>query len=100
VNDFIHWSISSGVQYGNLQSSLSHPYLVIYLAQYVTLQKYFSNPSLVIYSFFCTLPIKIETANKWELTNSKPLGPIIMNNQSEPGSSSQIIFPTLFSGMC
>jgi hypothetical protein len=62
----------------------------------VTLQKYFSHPSLV----FCK-PIyktKTETANRWETTNSKPPGPIIMIGQSETGSSSQIIFITLFSG--
>ncbi len=48
-----------------------------------------------------TPPIKVKTriANRWETTNSKPLGPIIiMMRQSETQSNnSQIIFITLFS---
>ncbi len=43
---------------------------------------------------------KIGTANRWETTNSRALGPIIMIGQSETGSSSQIIFITHFSGKC
>jgi hypothetical protein len=45
----------------------------------MTLQKYFSHPSLVIYFF--SNPIdktRTGTANRWETTNIKPLGPIIM----------------------
>jgi hypothetical protein len=62
----------------------------------VTLQKYFSHPSLVIHLFFnLTHKTKTGTANRWETTNSKPLGPIIMIGQSETGSSSQILFITL-----
>jgi len=33
-----------------------------------------------------------ETANRWETTNSKPAGPIIMIGQSETWTSSQTIF--------
>ncbi len=40
------------------------------------------------------------TANRWETTNSKPPGPITMIDRSKTGSSSQIIFTTLFSGRC
>jgi hypothetical protein len=36
--------------------------------------------------------------NKWETTNSKPPGPIIMIGQSETGSNHHIKFITLFSG--
>jgi hypothetical protein len=43
---------------------------------------------------------KTGTANRWETTNSKALGPIIMIGQSETGSISQIIFITHFSGRC
>jgi hypothetical protein len=52
-------------------------------AQYLTLQKYFFT-SLVIY-FLPTSPIKTKTgtANRWETTNSKALGQIIMIGQSE-----------------
>jgi hypothetical protein len=38
-----------------------------------------------------------ETANRWETTNSKPLGLIIMIGQSQTGTNSQIIFIALFS---
>jgi len=62
----------------------------------VTLQKYFSHPSLVIHLFFnLAHKTKTGTANRWETTNSKPLGPIIMIGKSETGSSSQILFITL-----
>ncbi len=63
-------------------------------AQYLTLQKYFSHPSFFFFFFFSN-PIyttKTRTANRWEITNSKPLGPIIMIGRSETRSSSQIIF--------
>jgi hypothetical protein len=36
----------------------------------------------------------------WETIDSKPPGPIIMIDQSETGSSSQIILITIFSGKC
>jgi hypothetical protein len=64
--------------------------------QYVTLQRYFSHPSLVIY-FFGNLAHKTETwtANRWELPVANQL--IILIGQSKTGSSSQIIFITLFS---
>jgi len=51
-------------------------------ALYVNLPKYFSHPSLVIYFF----------ANRWELLLGNHL-----DGQSKTGSSSQIIFITLFS---
>ncbi len=38
------------------------------------------------------------TANTWRTTNSKPPGPIIVINQSEILSSSQVQFITLFLG--
>jgi hypothetical protein len=62
------------------------------------LQKCFSHPSLVI-SFFSNPSHKITAgiANRWETTNSKPPGRIIMIDQSETWSSSEIIFITLFS---
>jgi hypothetical protein len=48
-------------------------------AQYVILQKYFSHPSLVIYFFpKPTHKTKTETANRWETTNGKAPGPIII----------------------
>ncbi len=40
------------------------------------------------------------TANRWGTTNSKPPGPNIMIDQSKTGSSSRIIFITLFSSRC
>jgi len=56
---------------------------------------------LVIY-FLPTPPIKLKLAVQigGETTDSKPPGPIIMISQSRTGSSSQIIFITLFSGRC
>ncbi len=47
----------------------------------------FSNP---------THKNKTGTANRWETTNSKPPGPIIMIGQSQTGNGSQIIFISLF----
>jgi len=52
---------------------------------------YFSNP---------THNTNIVSANRWETTNNKPLGPIIMIAQLKIGSSSHIIFITLFYGTC
>jgi hypothetical protein len=71
-------------------------------AQYVTLQKHFSHPSFVKYFFFQpTHKTKTVTANRWETTNSKAIGRIIiMIGQSETWSSSPITFITLFSGSC
>jgi hypothetical protein len=69
------------------------------VAQYATaLQKYFLHPSLVIY-FFGTPPIKLKLRQQigGGITNSKPLGPIIMICQSETLSTSQIVFIKLFS---
>jgi hypothetical protein len=59
----------------------------------VTLQKYFSHPSLVNY-FFPTPPIKLKLGLRihGRLLIAKHL------DQSETGSSSQIISVTLFSG--
>jgi hypothetical protein len=59
-------------------------------AQYVTIGKKkhaFSHPSSAVF-FFATSPIKSNqtetgTVNWWEITNSKPPGPIIMMGQSE-----------------
>jgi hypothetical protein len=54
--------------------------------------KNISHPSLVIYFFANPLKkTKSRTANWWESTDSKP---------PERGSSSQIIFVTLFFGRC
>jgi hypothetical protein len=83
---------------------LQHDSLIVVLctsAQHATLQKYFSHPSLVIYFFSNpTHKTKIGTATRWETTNSKPHGPIIMIGQSETMSSSQIISITVFAGRC
>jgi len=71
--------------------------------QNVIQQKDFSHPSLVIYLFFPQHPsikTKTGTANRWEITNSKPPEPIIMISQSETGSSSEIIFVALFCRGC
>jgi hypothetical protein len=67
-------------------------------AQYVTLQKYISHPSIVTSFSEPTNKTKTGTANSWETTNSKPLGPNIMIGQSETGSGNHIIFITVFSG--
>jgi hypothetical protein len=67
-------------------------------AHYVTLEKYFSETSLVI--FFSKLTHKTKSAKRWETTNSKPPRPIITIGQSVMGSSSHIIFITLFSSRC
>jgi hypothetical protein len=50
--------------------------------------------------FFPTPPIKLKVGlqTKWETTNSKPPGPIIMIGQSETGSNRHIKFIPLFSG--
>jgi hypothetical protein len=50
------------------------------------------------YIGFCKPANKTETgiANRWWTTNSKPPGPIIMMDQSETLSSSQIILIALF----
>jgi hypothetical protein len=55
--------------------------------QYVTLQKCFVHRSLVIH-FFPTPAIttKRGTANRYEITNSRPPGPIIMISHSETGA--------------
>jgi len=51
------------------------------------------------YLLFCNPTHKTETgtANRWETTNNKPPGPIIMMGQSETLISSQIITLLLFS---
>jgi hypothetical protein len=69
--------------------------------QYVTLKKMFLT-SKSSYLLFSNLTHKTQnwTANRWETTNSKPPRPIIMIGRSVTGSSSQIIFVTLFSGRC
>jgi hypothetical protein len=41
---------------------------------------------------------KTGTANRWETTNSKPLGQIIIIDQSKLWSNNHIIFTILFSG--
>jgi hypothetical protein len=51
--------------------------------QRCSLQKYFSIPSLVIYFFSNpTHKPKTGTANRWETTNSNPLGPLKLSSQS------------------
>jgi hypothetical protein len=63
----------------------------------ITLHKYFFHLSLVIYFFSnFTHKTKAETAYRWEITNSKPPEPICTIDESKIGSSSQIIFMTLF----
>jgi len=54
-------------------------------ASYVTLQIYFSHPSCS--NFFSNRTHKTDTgtASTWETTNSKPLGPIKLSNQSKIG---------------
>jgi hypothetical protein len=66
----------------------------------VTEQKTFSRASLVFF-FFSSPTHKILTGigNRWETTNSKPQGPIILDGQSKTGTSSQILFHTLFIGI-
>jgi hypothetical protein len=52
---------------------------------------FFLHPSLVIYFLFFPNPThKTGTANRWETTNSKTPGPIIMMARPETGSSSQV----------
>jgi hypothetical protein len=58
-----------------------------------TLQKHFSHPSLVILHFQ-TPPAKLKL---WKQMGGRPLIPY---HQSKTGSSTQIIFITLFSGEC
>jgi hypothetical protein len=60
----------------------------------VTLQKYFSHPSLVIY-LFSNPNNKSETgtANRWETTNSKPTGQIVMIGQLEHARWRLMFFP-------
>jgi hypothetical protein len=54
--------------------------------------------------FFATSPIKhkteIEISNRWETTNSKPHGSIIVIGQLKTGGSNQIMFIMLFFGKC
>jgi hypothetical protein len=51
--------------------------------QYVTLQKYFSHLRLIHLFIFCnpTHKTKTKPLNRWEITNSKLHGPIIMLNK-------------------
>ncbi len=67
------------------------------------LQKYFWHSNLVTY-FFATSAIKhkteIEISNRWETTNSKPHGPIIVIDHLKTWRSNQIIFIMLFVSMC
>jgi hypothetical protein len=54
-------------------------------------------------SFFfstSTYKIKIANAKRWETTNNKPLGPIIMIAQLKIGNNSRVIFITFFYGTC
>jgi hypothetical protein len=68
------------------------PLSITSIALYMILQKYFSHPSLVIYFLFRnpTHYTKTRTANRWETTNSKPSGRIVMIDQLKIRSSSQI----------
>ncbi len=68
----------------------------------MTLQKYIFSHSSFSYLLFCNPTHKTETgtANRWgdyPLGNSKPVGPIILIDQSETLSTIQIMFITLFS---
>jgi hypothetical protein len=47
-----------------------------------------------------THKIKIANANRWETTNNKPLGLIIMIAKLKIRNSSQVIFITFFYGTC
>jgi hypothetical protein len=49
----------------------------------VTLQKYFSQTSLIIYLLFSNPAHKTKTGitYRWETTNNKPHGPIVMIGQ-------------------
>jgi hypothetical protein len=66
-------------------------------AQYGSLQKYFSHPSFTYLLKFSNPTQKTKTgtakvANRWETTNS-----IHLHQSSETGSTSHIIFITLYS---
>jgi hypothetical protein len=54
------------------------------------------------YLHFCNPTDKTELgiANRWETTNSKPRGPIMMIGQSKIGNSNRSIFITLLSSRC
>jgi hypothetical protein len=54
------------------------------------------------YVFFYnpTHKTKIGTTNKWETSNRKPLGPIIMIRQSKTRNSSQTMYIIIFSKRC
>jgi hypothetical protein len=60
-----------------------------------SLQEYFSHPSLFFYFF----PTTTGTANRWETTNSKTPGPIIMVGQTNWEQLSDHLYYT-FSGRC
>jgi len=60
--------------------------------QYVTPSKHFSHPSLVIFTFFATPPIKLKLGQQIRLPIANHLDLIIMIDQLETLSSSQIIF--------
>jgi hypothetical protein len=80
-------------------SHLSWLQFFVRKSQYVTMQTCFSHPSFIILLFFNPID-KTETVGqqiRGGTTNRKPSAPIITMGQSEIGSSSQIIFITLFS---
>jgi hypothetical protein len=59
----------------------------------VTLQN-ISHVQFKLFTFFPNLTHKTKTgiANMWETTNSKPPEPIIMIDQAETGSSSEMVY--------
>jgi len=60
------------------------------------------NTSHIEHYFLQPHPQKLitEFAKRWNTTNTKPFGPIVMIRQSEIWNISQIIFITLSSGNC
>jgi len=66
----------------------------------VTLQKYVSHPTLVCLLFSNpTHKTKIGTANWWEITNSKPPGPIKLSSQSTARPKYVLGFAVAFSSL-
>ncbi len=76
----------------HLQGCSVHDLAIVFLtSKFSYIRYYFSNH---------THKIKTEIASRWETTSSKPPGPIIMIEQSETATTSEIIFITPFCGRC
>ncbi len=92
LNTIIYVCIFVPSQMGDIES-------VSNSAQYVTLDSKIKCLSLQLYVFRNpTNNTETRTAYTWGTTNSKPLGPIIVIDQSEILSRSQVQFITLFFG--